>query len=331
MLLPCRRAGSDVAGVPDGLRRKRRAPTPARVDGERARHVAALESALQNTEERLRLITETSVDIICFFRTDGVFAYVSRASNDILGIAPEDIVGTHFSNYFEPAELGSAAAIFDRVAGGEMVAPVEVTTRHRDGHAVPLEVSAAPIIRGGTIVGVHGIARDISKRKQAEEGLRWYSSHLERLLIELDDRKRRDKETYAAHLRRHHETETALRDNETLMSAALEMAPLGVAIVGVDGCVLRASQRFRDLAGQSQATLAGSPLDGLVETPDRSRFRRVQDLLSTGTTDFETINARLARVPPGLPPVRFSLALVRQATGEPRCLVVAVEPITGGT
>jgi PAS domain S-box-containing protein len=277
------------------------------------------------------MITETSLDVLCFFRRDGVFAYVSRAFADVLGFPPESVVGTHFRDYFEPVELGSAAALFKRVASGERIPPLEVTARHRDGHAVPMEVSAVPVVRAGQVLGVYGIARDVTRRRRAEEGLRWYSGQLERLLKEGDDRERLDREAFAAHLRRHQDTEAALRDAEDLLRAAIETSPLGVAIVGVDGRVLWPTRRFLELSGRSPARVDGRRLDALIHPADRKGFALVQHEVATGKVDFGRFDARFAAGSAAAGPMRFSLALVRHVTGEPRCLVVAAELSSPGS
>jgi len=49
---------------------------------------------------------------------------------------------------------------------------LEFTGRRKDGTSVPIEVSVTPIVKDNTIIGVQGVARDITERKRAEEALR---------------------------------------------------------------------------------------------------------------------------------------------------------------
>ncbi|WP_107045685.1 ATP-binding protein [Sphingomonas sp. STIS6.2] len=54
----------------------------------------ALAAALEDSATRFRLITEQASDIIALIGFDGVCSFMSPASSTILGIPPEDIVGT---------------------------------------------------------------------------------------------------------------------------------------------------------------------------------------------------------------------------------------------
>lgn len=280
---------------------------------------------LSDAGERLRLITETSQDVFCFFDLDGVFVYVSPAIVPVLGFTPEELVGAHFRSFFEPAEAASATELFVRVAGGERIPPVEVTARGRDGQAVPLEVAAVPVVRDGATVGVYGIARDVTRRRRAEEGMRWYSGHLERLLKESDERERSDRERFAARLRRHHDTEAALRADQDMLRAAIETSPLGIAIAAVDGSLLWASRRFRELGSRAERPLAGVRLADLVHSDDRTAVAAVEREVASGRVDFGRIDARFAAGASRQRVAHISLALVRHATGQPRYLVVAAE------
>jgi len=49
--------------------------------------------------------------------------------------------------------------------------PYELLCRTRDGKEVWLETVSHPFIKNGEIVGIHGIARDITERKKLQEQL----------------------------------------------------------------------------------------------------------------------------------------------------------------
>ena len=55
---------------------------------------------------------------------------------------------------------------------GKGLTAYEIEVRAKDGRSVPVEVSTRLIYENGIAVGVQGMARDITERKQAEEELR---------------------------------------------------------------------------------------------------------------------------------------------------------------
>jgi len=63
----------------------------------------------------------------------------------------------------------------------------EVDVIAKDGRRVPIEVSSRAIYENGMLVGVQGMARDITERKQAQDALQMFS----RQLIEAQEEERR--------------------------------------------------------------------------------------------------------------------------------------------
>ena len=47
----------------------------------------------------------------------------------------------------------------------------EIAILHKSGRRVELNIAKIPILVDGAVVGIYGIAKDITARKQAEAGL----------------------------------------------------------------------------------------------------------------------------------------------------------------
>lgn len=58
--------------------------------------------ALSESEALHRVVTEASGDIIGRISGDGVYRYVSPASQRILGYTPEEVIGTPWTDYLHP-------------------------------------------------------------------------------------------------------------------------------------------------------------------------------------------------------------------------------------
>ncbi|MGC2061409.1 MAG: PAS domain S-box protein [Thermodesulfovibrionales bacterium] len=141
------------------------------------------EEALRQSEERFRLIAETSNDIIFQIDLQGRVTYCSPAMTQY-GYAPRDVIQSHFSGFFSGTELPKAELVFEAAIAGERVDYVELDVMKADGSVVNSEISIAPLRKAGGIVGLQGIARDITGRKQVEEYLRRAKEDLEVRVLE---------------------------------------------------------------------------------------------------------------------------------------------------
>jgi PAS domain S-box-containing protein len=121
-----------------------------------------------------RLLADTSTDMIFRIDLDLVRRYVSPASSEILGYAPDELIGTRPVEQIHPDDAARVSSAFkDVIAGGERDT-VTNRIRHRDGHWVWVEAQLR-LVRDpatGAPVEVHGTMRDVSRRVAAEERLR---------------------------------------------------------------------------------------------------------------------------------------------------------------
>jgi len=130
------------------------------------------ETALRKSEEKFRLIAETSVDDIWQLDLNGQVTYASPAVQDIFGYAPQEAVGLGFSAFFPGSEIPCATQAFARAVSGLKHQLLEFIGRRKDGSRVPVEVSITPMMQDDVVVGVQGVARDITERKRAQEALK---------------------------------------------------------------------------------------------------------------------------------------------------------------
>lgn len=132
------------------------------------RNLKQSEEALKESENRYRLIAETSLDIIFQVDPQGIIAYCSPAVYK-LGYTREEIVGKNFNGFLPAPELPKAAEAFQKVISGEYIDQLELYISTKDGLQRPFEINAAPVIANKTVIGIQGSARDITERKRMEE------------------------------------------------------------------------------------------------------------------------------------------------------------------
>ena len=134
-----------------------------------------MEDALRESEERFRLLAETSSEVIYRVRLkpELAFEYVSPASTRITGYAPEE----HYAN---PRLAFEAVHPEDRPAFEAIMSclhPPGAPAVHRwvrkDGKLIWVEHRCTPIRdERGECVAIVGIAHDVTDRVQAERALR---------------------------------------------------------------------------------------------------------------------------------------------------------------
>lgn len=136
-------------------------------------------ATLRTSEARYRELFENANDAV--FTTDlkGTFTSVNRAGERLSGYGRDELPGLAIPQIVAPEHVERARQMLAReFAGrGPMTYELEIVTR--GGQRVPLEISTRLIYQDGQPVGVQGIARDVTARKQAEQALRRLNESLE--------------------------------------------------------------------------------------------------------------------------------------------------------
>lgn len=130
------------------------------------------EVALRESEGRFRILFEFAPDAYYLNDLEGRFIDGNRAAEEIIGYPKEALTGHSFLELgLLPAqELPRALAALSLNRQGASSGPDEFTLNRSDGSQVTVEIRSFPIeIKGQRVI--LGLARDITKRKQAEEAL----------------------------------------------------------------------------------------------------------------------------------------------------------------
>jgi len=139
------------------------------------------EETLRKSEEKFRFLAEKMVDIVWTLDRDFRTTYVSPSIEHVLGFTPEERKQQSLAEIITPASLEKVQEVFieellkdqDENADLNRSVTIEIEYFRKDGSVVWME----NIVQGirdfrGAIVGMHGVSRDITERKSAEEALR---------------------------------------------------------------------------------------------------------------------------------------------------------------
>ena len=132
----------------------------------------------------LRSLSDCVSDGIYCLDTNGHFIFVNNSIMERSGIPLEKLYGSHFLDVIQPEYHRRARENFEHVMNGKDGTPYELSYKRPDGQMHTIEVHSKPIRHGGKIVGLLGIARNITERKAAEQVLKASEINLSRLVKE---------------------------------------------------------------------------------------------------------------------------------------------------
>ena len=131
-----------------------------------------LEGVLRESEERYRILTEKSYDIIYSIEPDGTITYASPTVVRY-GYCPEDLVNHNILDFIpDDHKEFFCQKLRETLIKGESL-PTEFKVRTRDGTEIWVEITGKTIYDDdGKPLFQVGVLRDISERKLAEAALR---------------------------------------------------------------------------------------------------------------------------------------------------------------
>jgi len=140
-----------------------------------------LEESLRQSEEKHRFLVEQMKDTVWTLGMDMKPTYVSQSSTNNLGFTPEERLRQYLSEMVTLETYSRVMDVFARelekeeegTADPDRSVEIEMEYYHKDGHTQWLENRIHAIRdNDGRPVGLHGVSRDITKRKKAEEDLK---------------------------------------------------------------------------------------------------------------------------------------------------------------
>ena len=145
--------------------------------------------AVRKSEEKYRLLLETTSEFIWETDAEARFTYTSLKVRSLLGYEPDELFGKTPLELVVPEERADLESKIRAVQTKPLpFSGLELTCSRKDGRRVVFELNAAPFFDAhGELAGVRGSGRDISRRKQAESAIQESEDRFRRLLANLPD------------------------------------------------------------------------------------------------------------------------------------------------
>jgi PAS domain S-box-containing protein len=137
--------------------------------------------SLAESEEKFRLLAESSNDGIFQMDLNGIFTYVSPAFAEIYQYAADEIVGIHYLQFIVEDKHMEVQELFNKLLVKEKIKSQDSIITRKDGRKIEINVSSAPIIKDGRVVAIQGVMRDITEQIQAQKELKESQKNLETL------------------------------------------------------------------------------------------------------------------------------------------------------
>ena len=129
------------------------------------------EDRLRESEQRYRSLFDHHPDAIYSFDAQGLFVSANAACEALTGYHLDELVGRSYLPLVVPEDRARATEHFHATMAGSARSSEE-TIIHKSGRRVDIAITKLPIVVDGEIVGIYGIAKDLTAQRALENRLK---------------------------------------------------------------------------------------------------------------------------------------------------------------
>lgn len=145
--------------------------------------VLRLYNEVAQTRDYLQSIIEHSADAIVTSDLNGIITSWNEGAERIYGFKKEEVIGK-FLPFIPDFLMDPEWENNRRIRNGEVLKRVETFRKRKDGVVISVSLTLSPIMNAaGEIIGISGISRDISEKKNVEKELVRRNQELSRLFF----------------------------------------------------------------------------------------------------------------------------------------------------
>jgi PAS domain S-box-containing protein len=277
------------------------------------------ETELRESEEHYRLLAEHATDVIYVMDANLKFTYVSPSMTRLTGHSVEEAVSLSPNQVLTPASFNHARDIFTEEAARESEATKDLTrsrtleleVKRKDGSTVWVEATMTALRDSADkVIGILGVARDITERKKAEAELQELYKEEKTLREDLEAEINKRVEFTRALV---HELKTpitpVLASSELMLEEIKESGPLWELAQNINQGAYNLNQRIDELLDLARGEVGMLRLN--PESVDSGRLLRsiVDSVRPLAQKNGHLLNAEL---PSSLPVIQADGGRLRQ-------------------
>ncbi|MCA1599035.1 MAG: diguanylate cyclase, partial [Chloroflexi bacterium] len=136
-----------------------------------------LQRDLEEGQQRYRSLFAHHPDGVFALALDGALTSVNAAFAALSGYTVAEVLTLRFGAFIAPEDMERSGRHFAHVLAGESQHDIALILRRKDGDSRAVSITAIPIIVDGVIVGVYGIAKDVTVHNATQQALRHQATH----------------------------------------------------------------------------------------------------------------------------------------------------------
>ncbi len=256
------------------------------------------EEALQKSEKRYRLLAENVSDVVYTQDLDFKLTYVTPSVNRVMGYTADELMNMGMKDFMAEDSLKSMQAAFEEYMkpepgdAGNSKEPITIEVRfvRKDGGSIWAEITSSFLKDdNGAVMGILGIARDVTERKRAREELQRAHEELEQRVKERTAELTKANRELQVEIAERKRAERQLTETGTRLQALINTIPDIVYFKDSQGRNIIVNKAFEDLVGLSHAEIKGKP-DERIMSPALAKAWKASDrktLISGRISRFE--------------------------------------------
>jgi len=110
-----------------------------------------IENKLRKIDQKINNLFDKAKEVMTIIQ-DRQIKYVNPFVTELIGYAPEELIGTSFAQYIHPDELPRLAKYYlQRIAGEDVPNIYTTVIKHKDGSDIPIEIKASVVQYQGRV------------------------------------------------------------------------------------------------------------------------------------------------------------------------------------